>query len=76
MTKIFLYMSIMAFGFCYGATGSASDGELALFAVIAILLLPVAAIYFIHFLKITIHDFRTRRLLKKHMMENNGEGMN
>ena len=76
MSKFFLYLSIMAFSLCYGATGNASDGELALLTVIAMLLLPVAAIYFFHFLKITYNDFRTKRLLKKHMIENDSEGLN
>jgi hypothetical protein len=72
MKKFIFFIVILASGQCYGATGSASDGELALITIIAILMLPLVAVYLIHFLKHRISDFRTRRLLEKHLMDNNG----
>jgi hypothetical protein len=73
MKKFFLFIILVASGQCYAATGNASDGELALIAIITLLFLPVAAIYFIHFLKNSIHDFRDKRMFRKHLAEHNGD---
>jgi hypothetical protein len=68
---IFLFM-ILPSGQCLAATGSASDGEIALLTITAILLLPVLVVYLFHLLKHRINDFRMRRLLEKHSMDHNG----
>ncbi len=68
---IFLFL-ILPSGQCFAATGSASDGELALLTITAILLMPVLAVYLFHFLKHRINDFRMRRLIEKHSMNHNG----
>lgn len=73
MKKLFLYLAIVASGNCHAATGSASDGDLAFILVIAMLVMPVAVIYFIRFLKHRINDIHTRRMLKKHALDHNGE---
>lgn len=72
MKKLFFLFVILASGQCFAATGSASDGELALVTIIAILLLPLLVVYLFHLLKHRISDFRTRRLLEKHSMDHNG----
>jgi hypothetical protein len=73
MKKFFLFAVVLATIRCYAATGSASDGELAVLIVIAILLLPVASVYIIRFLKQTIRDMHTRRMLENHRVDHNGE---
>jgi hypothetical protein len=73
MKKFILFLFLVASGQCYAATGNASDGELALIAIITILFLPVAALYFIKFMKSRIHDIRTSRMLRKHLAEDNGD---
>ena len=73
MKKFFLFVAILASIKCYAATGSASDGELAVLIVIAVLVLPVASVYFIRFLKHTIRDMHTRRMLENHGIDHNGE---
>jgi len=73
MNKFLLFLLIIASDICFAATGNASDGELALFSVIVILMLPVATFYFINFLKNKINKSRTRRILKKNLIEHNGE---
>jgi hypothetical protein len=73
MNKFFLFVAILASNKCYSATGNASDGELALLSVIVILMLPIAAVYFINYLKSRINNSRTRKVLKKNMIEHNGE---
>jgi hypothetical protein len=73
MKKLLLFPLIIASGLCNAATGNASDGDLALISIIALLLLPVAAAYLFHFFKIRIHDIRTKRIFRKHLVEHNGE---
>lgn len=73
MKKFFLFLVIIASVKCYAGAGSASDGELAFLAIIAILMLPVAAAYFTHFLKNRINDYRTKRMLNKHISDHNGD---
>jgi hypothetical protein len=73
MKKLFLVMLIIASGKCFAATGSASDGELAVLSLIAILMLPLAVAYLFHFLKGRINDFRTKRMLNRHFSGHNGE---
>ena len=73
MNKCYLFIAIIASNICYAGSGSASDGELALVIIIAILVLPVAALYFIRFLKHRISDFIIRKMLEKHSVDHNGE---
>lgn len=73
MNKFLLFVVILASIKCYAATGSASDGDIAFIIVIAILVMPVAAIYFIRFLKNRISDINTRKMLNKHTIDHNGE---
>lgn len=67
MNKFFLFVAITASAQCQAATGSARDGELAFLIVITILLMPVAVVYLIHFLKDRISD------IKKHAIDHKGE---
>ena len=68
MKQFLLLTGILVYCTCNAATGNASDGELALLSVIAILILPLATVYFIDFLKTRIRDMRTRRMFRKHLI--------
>jgi hypothetical protein len=69
MKKVFLFLVVIASGKCFAATGSASDGELALLSIIMMLMLPLAAVYFTHFVKSRIKDFKAKRMLNKHIIQ-------
>lgn len=72
MKKFFLFSVIFASIECQAATGNASDGELALLSLILLLILPVATVHFIGFLKKRIHDAHARRMVRKNMIQHNG----
>lgn len=73
MKRPIFFIMLLASAECNAATGNASDGEL--FAVIAILvvMLPIATVYIVDFLKSRIKDLRERKQLEKHLMDHNGE---
>lgn len=71
MKKLIFLFVILASGKCFAATGSASDGELALLSIIIFLLLPPFMVYLFKMMKHRISDFRARRLLEKHSMDHN-----
>jgi len=73
MKKFILFSVIFASIECQAATGNASDGELALLSIILLLLLPIATIHFIGFVKNRIHDIQARRMGRKNMIQHNGE---
>jgi hypothetical protein len=67
MKKIILFLFVMAIKDCYAATGNANDGFLFAVSVMLILLLILAAGYFIDFLKSRIKDALAKRKLKHEM---------
>jgi hypothetical protein len=73
MKQFFLLAGIFTFNESYAATGSASDGELAVFSVILILMLPVVLVYFIGYIKSRFKDYKEKKLYYKNMLEHNGE---
>jgi hypothetical protein len=73
MKKLFFYLAFLASGNCFAATGNASDGELAILSVITLLMLPLAIVYFIHFLRNRIDDFRIKRMISRQGTGHNGE---
>jgi hypothetical protein len=68
MKRLYLFLIVLAFKNCYSATGSASDEELTVVAVIVFLMLPVIMAYSIKYFKHTVHRYITR---KKHVEQLN-----
>ncbi len=73
MKRLFLFLSVLAFQDCFSATGSASDGELAAFAVILVLMLPIVMAYSIPFIKHSIYSFIKRKKHSEHLIKYDGE---
>lgn len=57
MKKLMLLPALFAYSLCYGATGSASDGDLFLLVVILALALPVILSYLLRLVKDKISEF-------------------
>jgi hypothetical protein len=64
MKKYFFFLAVLAYQDCFPMKGNASDGSIAAFAVILLLMLPIAVSYSITFIKQSIHSFLER---KKHV---------
>jgi hypothetical protein len=67
MKKIILFLFVLSLKDCYAATGNANDGLLFAVSVMLILLLILAAGYFIDFLKGRIKATLAKRKLKHEM---------
>lgn len=66
MKKAFPALLFLVVNQCFGATGSASDGELLILLIVLLLLMPLAVKYLIDFVKVIIHDCITGRRIRKH----------
>ena len=65
MKKIFIMLLITAALDCHAATGSASDAEILVSIIIAIIFLIAGTGYFIDFIKHKIKEARIRRMESK-----------
>jgi len=73
MKKLLSFLFIIAFYNCNAGTGYAGDGALFMVSILVILLLFLAAGYFIDFLKSRIKAFRIKRLQKQDSKEHEDE---
>ena len=76
MNKIITVLFILLINDCKAATGNASDGPLLAIIVIGLLLLIIGIGYFIDLMKSKLKEFRTRRLINKNNIDQNGEFLN
>lgn len=76
MKKFLSCLFILSLNDCYAGTGGASDGIVFVLAVLVILLLLLAAGYFIDFLKVSIKDAMTRRWFKRNVKDHEEESLN
>ena len=56
MTRYFLLLTMIIGNACYAGTGNARDGDLFIFSLVVILILPLAISYFVDFIKNRIKD--------------------
>jgi hypothetical protein len=76
MNKITTVLFIFLISDCKAATGNASDGPLMSIAVIGLLLLIIGTGYFIDLMKCKLKEYRTKRLIEKNNIEQDGEFLN
>jgi hypothetical protein len=73
MKMFFSFLMMLALDKCYSATGSARDSVIFVGLIIVILLLFLAAGYFIDFVKSRIKNAMAKRWLKKNVKDQDKE---
>ena len=56
MNRYFLLLAMIIWNSCYAGTGNARDGDLLIFSLVLILILPLAISYYIDLIKKRIRD--------------------
>jgi hypothetical protein len=59
MNRYFLLLAMIIWNSCYAGTGNARDGDLFIFSLVIIMILPLAISYYIDFMKNRIKDNNT-----------------
>ena len=76
MNKRITFIFILLMGDCKAATGNANDGPLLAIVVLGLIPLILGTGYFIDLTKSKLKDFRTKRLIKKNTIDQDGELFN
>jgi len=76
MNKLITLIFILLISDCKAATGNANDGPLLAIVVIGLILLILGTGYFIDLTKSKLKEFRTKRLIKKNNIDQDGELFN
>ncbi|MFZ4548130.1 MAG: hypothetical protein ACOYN4_11875 [Bacteroidales bacterium] len=76
MNKVTTFVFILSFSVCNAATGNANDGQLFAIVIISLLILILGIGYFIDFMKNKIKEFRTKRLNRNNIVDQDKEFLN